>query len=336
MIDEKNICKLLSSILPQGRSNGWFESDAEIIQVNGGQCLFTTDEFCAEDLFREDDPYRLGANIAIGAISDILACGGDPLFYAHALTVNSSWDMPFLTKFGEGIKAVLDEAGAKFIGGDCGCSPVWRCTVSVIGSCKDQPITRLGARCGDSVYISGPIGIGNLEAALRLYGEASFPTPIQNQFSLRRRESAIMKKHASCCIDTSDGVCAALNTLADLNGCGYELADLPYASSGLRFCQAASLPKTLLFLGECGEYELLFSVRSEHEEAFLAEAKKSGSTFYRLGKMTAKNRVLREQDKIINLESWRMQARDFETPQCYLQALGRWLMEQLSRRGGGS
>ena len=89
-----------------------------------------------------------------------------------------------------------------------------------------------------------------------------------------------MRDFASCCIDTSDGVCAALNALADLNACGYAVANLPYLAAGLGFCRRASLPGTLLFLGECGEYELLFTVRPERDEAFLIEARNwaAGST----------------------------------------------------------
>jgi thiamine-monophosphate kinase len=137
-----------------------------------------------------------------------------------------------------------------------------------------------------------------------------------------------MRQFASCCIDTSDGVCAALNALADLNACGYAVADLPYSASGLDFCRRASLPGALLFLGECGEYELLFTLRPEREEPFLAEARKLGCRFHRLGTITETGRQLREEGRAIDLKSWDRQARDFPSPEQYLEALGRWLARQ--------
>lgn len=336
MISEKAICELLSSMLPSGRANDCFESDAEIISLNGkSNCLFTTDEFSAEDLFGEDDPYLLGWNIAAGAISDILACGGAPLYYAHALTVDPRWDAEYLRGFGTGVGEVLKATGARFIGGDCGRSKVWRCTVSVIGSCEGAPVRRRGARPGDLIYMSGEIGAGNLAAALRLHGGRNSPISesIRTQFPVRLRESVLIRVFASCCIDTSDGVCAALNALADLNACGYAVANLPYLASGLGFCRSASLPRTLLFLGECGEYELLFTIQPDREEPFLIEARKLGCRFHRLGTITGTGRELVEDGRTIDLESWRGQARDFESPEQYLEALGSWLGRQQPVRG---
>ena len=188
---------------------------------------------------------------------------------------------------------------------------------------------------GDLIYLSGEIGAGNLEAALRLYGgrNPQISEPIKTQFPVRMRESALMRKFAACCMDTSDGVCAALNALADLNACGYAVADLPYLASGLEFCRRASLPGALLFLGECGEYELLFTIRPEREEAFLIEAQKLGCPFHRIGTITGTGRKLREDGRAIDLESWGRQARDFESPAQYLAALGRWLDRQQAVAG---
>jgi thiamine-monophosphate kinase len=328
MISEKTICEVLSSMLPSGRLNRCFESDAEVISLNGkANCLFSTDEFSAEDLFRENDPRLLGWNVAAGATSDILACGGTPLFYAHALTVDSRWDDNYLRGFGAGVRDVLNATGARFIGGDCGRSEIWRCTVSVIGACDSAPIARRGAAPGDGIYLSGEIGAGNLEAALRLFQDehSSVAESLHFRLPLRQAESAFLRSYASCCMDTSDGVCAALQTIADLNGCGYAISGLPYLPAALGFCRNASLPAASLFLGECGEYELLFTVRPDREGSFLADARKSGCTFHRLGTITDSGRELHEQGRAIDLNSWRVQARDFANPAAYLKAMIQWL-----------
>jgi thiamine-monophosphate kinase len=328
VISEKTICEVLSSMLPSGRLNQCFESDAEVIRLDGKtNCLFTTDEFSAEDLFRENDPRLLGWNVAAGAISDILACGGTPLFYAHALTVDSRWDDEYLHAFAVGVRDVLEATGARFIGGDCGRSELWRCTASVIGSCERTPISRRGAAPGDGIYLSGSIGAGNLQAALRLFQNNK--SPVAGSFALRlplrQAESVLLRRYASCCMDTSDGVCAALQTIADLNGCGYLISDLPYLPTALQFCREASLPAQSLFLGECGEYELLATVRPDREAAFLADAQKSGCAFHRLGSITDSGRVLHGHGQAIDLTSWRIQARDCDSPTKYLKAMVQWL-----------
>ena len=331
MISEKEICQSLSAILPRGRVNDCFESDSEIFVLNGTPYLFTTDEFCAEDLFREDDPYLLGWNIAAGAISDIFACGGRPRFYAHSLTVNETWTAGFTEAFGRGVAAVLEATGAGFIGGDCGRSPVWRCTASVIGSCDGPPILRRGARPGDLVYVTGPLGAGNLGAALRLCGgKAPEPAQFSVQFALRSKESALIRRFASACMDTSDGLWTSLNTLATLNQCGYAVRDVPLVPAAAAFCPRLGLPPLLLLFGECGEYELIFTIRPEHQEELEAEAGRAECSLHRLGEMTGSNRSLQQGDKTLNLNGINLQARDFDTPHSYLTALAKALGLALS------
>ena len=128
MPGEKAVIDIMDRLLPQGRQSRCNESDCEIIGLGDRQYLFTTDEFSAEDRFIESDPRTLGWNIAVGAISDIYACGGRPLFFAHALTVANTWDEQFITGLGRGIADALLESGALFIGGDCGQAQQWRCT----------------------------------------------------------------------------------------------------------------------------------------------------------------------------------------------------------------
>ena len=82
--------------------------------------LFTTDEFSDEDLFRTDNPYRLGYNLAAATISDVLAVGGTPYAYSHAVKASSSWTSEYVTQLAQGIGAVLKTCGIGSIGGDIG------------------------------------------------------------------------------------------------------------------------------------------------------------------------------------------------------------------------
>jgi thiamine-monophosphate kinase len=327
MISERTICDVLGGLLPAGRLNRAFESDAEIIQLGRSRYLFTTDEFSAEDLFGETDAYALGRNVAAGACSDILACGGVPVYYAHAVTVDDHWDLKYLRRFGRGVRAVLQATGARFIGGDCGRASQWRCTASVIGTCRGRPISRRGAMPGQAIYVSGVIGAGNLQAAARIAPAGGAMRRKTLRLPVRLREAAIMRRHAAACIDTSDGLCAALDMLAEVNGCGYRVTDLPYVRAGVRLAAQTGLPQTLLALGGCGEYELLFTIPPHRERALVRDAATAGCRFHRLGVVTKAGRVLREGDRELDLGSLRLLARDFGTAQEYLAALVAWLKE---------
>ncbi|MCD4745255.1 MAG: hypothetical protein K8R58_03045, partial [Bacteroidales bacterium] len=126
MNKEKKIINNFLSQLPKSSQhiNDFFESDAEIIDFGSKQMLFTTDEFSGEDMLRDDDPYMLGWNMAVCTISDILASGGTPKFYAHSVQVSKNWDHSYIENFSKGIADVLNLSGAAFIGGDLGMSKV--------------------------------------------------------------------------------------------------------------------------------------------------------------------------------------------------------------------
>jgi thiamine-monophosphate kinase len=326
MLTESDICKLLSSLLPSGRRNECFQSDAEIFVLDGKQCLFTTDEFCSEDHFPEDDAFALGWNIAAGAISDILACGGKPLFYAHALTVSKAWDRPFVEQFGQGVAAVLRETAVGFLGGDCGRAGSWRCTPSVIGVCEGKPVLRTGAQPGALLYITGPLGAGNLEAALRLYS-AAMPAhkPTSRRLHIRSKESGLVRRYATACTDTSDGLLVSLDALADVNACGYSVEDPPILHEASAFCATTGLSPLLILCGECGEYELLFTVPPHSREELESEAMEQGCKVQLIGRITASGRRIREGNESVTFTRAGVRARDYEDHQSYLDALARQL-----------
>jgi len=333
MNNEREIIKLIDSILPTSalKKSKCMESDAEIFELNGEDYLFTTDEFSAEDLFRENDPYTLGWNIAASSISDIFAAGGKPLFYSHAMTLKPDWDESYIKNLTKGIAAVLKKTGVVFLGGDLGSSPVWRYTASVIGKAVAKPLSRKGAAPGDLIYITGKIGMGNLEAALKLYSDnlpiKTITSRIKNRFQLRNREVELISKFATSCLDTSDGVLNGLQTICELNNRGFAISDLPYLKQGLAAAKLLNMPKTLLFMGECGEYELLFTVNPESEDEFLESARKAGLEFFKLGSLSDEEnkQILTENNCDINFAGFELAARNFADVKQYLKELKSWI-----------
>lgn len=303
----------------------FFESDAEVLTNGSGKLLFTTDEFSEEDLFRIDDPYRLGHNLAAATISDILAVGGTPYAYAHAVKASSSWTREYVTQMAQGIDAVLKICGIGLIGGDIGMSSQWGYTGICLGF-SDNPISRRGATERDHIYMTGAIGAGNIEATFSLYNHKQIVRLsarfVKNYFPVRIKESKLIGQWASCCIDTSDGVLNALNTLSELNDLGYNIENLPYHPEARLLCRLLHVPKEALFMGECGEYELLFAVPPENNKAFLKAAHSENLKFTSIGEFTkADKRLLKANGKIWNLEEYRISARDYNSKQEYLGML---------------
>ncbi|MBN1577787.1 MAG: hypothetical protein JW913_14600 [Chitinispirillaceae bacterium] len=341
MLTEREMIDLISHEIPSGpaRLSMPWTHDAEVCAFGAGNLLFTTDEFSAEDHFPASNPRCLGWNIAAGAISDIIATGGTPLYYAHALTVDDAWDGNYLIRFCRGVREVLKRYGVTFIGGDVGRTDRFRCTASVIGKPSQRVLCRTGSAPGDRLYVTGRIGAGNYNAALDLFGGSGRRAAIvahgAMRFLLLDKCAPVVTRYATACIDTSDGVFLAADTLADVNSSGYRIENLPYSAQGIAAARLLKLPKLLLFLGECGEYELLFSVRPGDEAAMLSEVRKRRCAAYRIGEVVAAQdeRTVHDGARRLDLTGLTLRGRDFADTRKYLEALEQWIRTE---RNGSS
>ena len=293
---EKDTIKIINGIMPRSplQLNKPFETDSEVMELKreNGYLLYSTDEFSAEDMLVERDAFTLGYNIAVASLSDIYACGGVPQYYAQSLTINEMFTPEYLTNFHEGVAAVLKQADVAFIGGDFGKSPLWRCTSSSIGFAENV-LKRSGAKVGDSIYITGEIGAGNMQAM-----------NIKNRFTLRNTEAEVIRRFASSCIDTSDGVWNAVNLIAEQSKVGYELCNLPYNALGLVLTENMGYPKEMLFFCEGGEFELLFTSPQE-------------LPFHKIGRITELSRTLDGKD----ISAFDISAREFARVEDYVKAV---------------
>ncbi len=334
MDKERDIIRIMLNSLTGGEhpTQPYFSTDAERFPFAGREFLFTTDEFSEEDLFRDHDFSILGWNLAVATISDIYASGGTPLFYGHSVSVTPEWTSAQICNLSKGIASCLKQANVSFIGGDLGFSKRWHYTGIALGEAL-KPISRMGARPGDSICITGPIGKGNLEAALKLYSKRPVLKGLLNRISvrlpMRKTESELIRIAAHCCIDTSDGVLKSLQTIAELNHVGFVVSNLPYVKEGLLATRLLGKPKELLFLGESGEYELLFTVSPELEIELVRDAEKRELVFHKIGEITESlDCTLVDKNKILDLKKFRFSARDFPDIAIYLDTLEKTLKHE--------
>jgi thiamine-monophosphate kinase len=333
MNHEDKLIAMINGMMPKSplRKSKSGEVDAEVVLLDGKEYLFSTDDFSAEDLFIESDPFGLGWNIACGALSDIVAAGGKPLVYAHSMVVPKAWNEEYVRQFSLGVSAVLKTYSVSFIGGDLGISDSWRYTASVIGVPFGRIVNRKGCEAGDAILLTGKVGAGNLAAISRLFADnESICGLLEGQavkFPTHEKLSPIIAKYASSAIDTSDGVFAALHTLAKLNKAGFHLCEPNYDLKALQAVRLLQLPKLLLLLGECGEYEILFTVSQKHREALQAELKQLDIEAHELGEITSKpdQQSVASENITYNLADYTIRARDYDNSRDYLQAMITWV-----------
>ena len=82
---------------PPTQRNRLFESDAEIVAINGQRLAFTIDEFSDEDCMRAENAELLGWNLVAATLSDLLAAGALPLYMLNSLVVAPWMDEDYLS-----------------------------------------------------------------------------------------------------------------------------------------------------------------------------------------------------------------------------------------------
>jgi thiamine-monophosphate kinase len=243
-------------------------------------------------------PARLGHKALAVNLSDLAACGAEPLAFTLALALPRI-DEAFVAGLAEGLFALADETGIDLVGGDTTAGPLALC-ITVFGQVPGgQALLRSGARAGDALFVSGRLGDARLalevfRGRVALGGEA---------FEVARRAMELpqprlalgraLRGVATSAIDLSDGLLGDLGHVLKASGVGarVELDALP-RSPELAAMPAALQHECLLAGGD--DYELLFTARDEG--AVQRAAASAGVAVARIGRIEAE-RGLRVVDR---------------------------------------
>jgi thiamine-monophosphate kinase len=255
------------------------ESDAEIIQLNDNTKLAVTTDSISEEISTGlyDDPYLIGWMIITVNMSDLAAVGVSPLGILISEIIPKNFGDEKVAELQRGISDACKAYNTFVLGGDTNEGESLVLTGTAIGIIQSKkPISRLGCKPDEILFSSGKLGSGNAYAISRLISQT-------NTFSkykplARIKESSMLSKYASCCMDTSDGLIATLDQLMRLNNVGFELNENwqnVIDNDALEFSRNLNLPPWLLFAGQHGEFELVFAVPNVLENSFLAEALKN-------------------------------------------------------------
>jgi selenide, water dikinase len=138
--------------------------DAGFIPFGGGLLLQTADFFTPI----VDDPYRFGQIAAANAFSDVYAMGGYPLTAMNLVAFPCSLDLGILREILAGGLSKIEEAGAKLCGGHSVQDEEPKYGLSVTGFVEEDLVVRnAGAKPGDALVLTKPLGLGILTTALK-------------------------------------------------------------------------------------------------------------------------------------------------------------------------
>ncbi|MBL8313747.1 MAG: thiamine-phosphate kinase [Rubrivivax sp.] len=234
-------------------------------------------------------PERLGHKALAVNLSDLAACGAEPLAFTLALALPRA-DDAFLAPLARGMLALADAQGIELVGGDTTAGPLNLC-ITVFGQVPaGQALLRSGAAAGDDLWVSGQLGDARLalevfRGTLGLPG-AAFET-VRRAMELPQPRVALglaLRGLASSAIDLSDGLVGDLGHVLQRSGVGavVQVDDLP------RSATLAAMPvdvqqQCLLAGGD--DYELLFTAQPGHQEAVRAAGACAGVAVTRIGRI---------------------------------------------------
>jgi len=140
--------------------------DAAVYRVNDSQAVVATTDFFMPIV---DDPHDFGRIAATNALSDVYAMGGRPLFALAILGMPlGKLEPEAVREILAGGAAVCAEAGIPVAGGHSIDAPEPIYGLAVIGLVHPDRILRnSGARAGDLLILTKPLGVGVISAALK-------------------------------------------------------------------------------------------------------------------------------------------------------------------------
>ena len=195
--------------------------DAGYIPFGGGLLLQTADFFTPI----VDDPFRFGQIAASNAFSDVYAMCGEPLTALNLVAFPCSLDLGILREILAGGQTRIEESGAKLCGGHSVQDEEPKYGLSVTGFVENDRVVRnAGAKVGDQLVLTKPLGFGILTTALKrdLLSEADIEDAVEAASHLNRNARDAMREvGVSAATDvTGYGFLGHLSEMLEASGVG--------------------------------------------------------------------------------------------------------------------
>jgi thiamine-monophosphate kinase len=273
--------------------------DCALLQPAPGMQLAVSSDMLVEGrhFFADVAPAALGHKALAVNLSDLAACGAEPLGFtlALALPTEKARDEAWLGAFAQGLFELADAHGCTLVGGDTTAGPLNIC-ITIFGQVPPgQALRRDGACAGDDLWVSGTLGDARL-ALYALRGELTLPPSVLAAARQRLERPTprvalglALRGIASSCIDLSDGLAGDLGHVLKASAVGACIeAD---AASGLLLPLLAGEGRDggrlrhVLTGGD--DYELAFTAPPSARAAVQAAATRAATPVTRIGSIQA-------------------------------------------------
>jgi selenide,water dikinase len=214
--------------------------DAGVFRLSSDLALVQTVDFFTPIV---DDAYTFGAIAAANSLSDIFAMGGKPLSALSILCYPGKGDIDVLREILRGGSDKMAEAGCVILGGHSVSDEEIKFGFAVTGTIHpDRVWTNAGAKAGDVLVLTKPLGTGVISTALKrgIASEEHVAAAIQSMLALNQAPAI-----AHGCTDvTGFGLLGHAREMA-LASCvtlEIERERIPFLPGALDYARAGAVP----------------------------------------------------------------------------------------------
>jgi thiamine-monophosphate kinase len=235
--------------------------------------VITTDALVENVHFRRDamTPQAIGHRALAANLSDIAAMGARPVLATIALGIPADVDAQWVAACYEGIAALATSTRCAIAGGDITRAAELVFAITVVGEVRPSNLkTRAGARRGDIVAVTGPLGASRAGLRIALdrpdlaaHGAAcrealrAFSMPVPR---LREGKWLGGSRHVRALMDTSDGLSTDLARLCAASGVGARIDDVPIAPAAAEVAALTGDDAAAWALDGGEDFELLAAI----------------------------------------------------------------------------
>jgi thiamine-monophosphate kinase len=280
--------------------------DAAIIPAATSDQVLTTDLLIEDVDFTRATPLRFIARKSLAVnLSDLAAMGAAPAYALLSLALP-----PWALEGADGMLVAYAEAarehGIEIVGGDFSRAEKLTVSVTAIGRIVTRPLLRSGARPGDRIYVSRPIGGSAAGFAMlgkdvkayahREFIESAIRRHLDPEPELALGMALARIDEVTSCIDVSDGLSTDLHHLCNASNCGAEIEKerIPVFQDLLAYGAKLGINVKDAVLDGGEEYALLFTSSLRESELSV----RLGRPVYAIGRMTKALGVILKDDGV--------------------------------------
>jgi thiamine-monophosphate kinase len=300
--EDRLIARHFKPLAGDPRALGLIDDCAVMTPPAGCDLVLKTDAIVGGVHFLPDDPAETVGKKALRVnLSDLAAKGAVPSGFLLTLALPADMSEDWLAELARGLGEDAQAFGCPLLGGDTvrTSGPVM-ISVAIIGTVPGGTmVTRMGAKIGDRVVVTGTIGDAAL--GLRLLRDPAaeqswaLDTALRDHLVARYRVpqprnalAEAVRTHAAGAMDVSDGLVGDLGKLCAASGVSAEIAvrDVPFSPAAERaLARDPGLRELLLTGGD--DYEILCALPAPRLEAFRSAASAADVPVTVIGRIVA-------------------------------------------------